>query len=209
MPSFTTLYRAIVMIAAGVIVVKGWQLYGPTTEQVKSFGVRAIEMAQIAWDKLQPTDSKPADAAADPRLATEPPATVVPASAVEPAPLFSASGGTVEGVVAASDSEIEATESPAAATESMNSLPAGVENRLPALYARLEELGVSEPQLGPWGSSGHMYRFCCRAAVGETPGFSRHFESVAEEPLAAVEQVVAKVETWRATQREPVLGELR
>ena len=36
------------MVATGVIVVKGWQLYGPSTEQVKTFAVaQAMEKAQI------------------------------------------------------------------------------------------------------------------------------------------------------------------
>jgi hypothetical protein len=47
-----------------------------------------------------------------------------------------------------------------------------------------------------------MYRFCCRASWAGTPAFTRHFEAVAAEPLAAVEQVVAKVEDWRAAQSD-------
>ena len=33
MPSFTTIYRAAVMLAVGAIVFKGWQMYGPPAEQ--------------------------------------------------------------------------------------------------------------------------------------------------------------------------------
>jgi hypothetical protein len=184
MPSFTTIYRAIVMVAAGVIVVKGWQLYGPTTDEVKSFGIRAVELAHVAWNKLQPSDVDPVAASDDPRLAAAPRAAVIPASVVEPAPLFSASSG---------DDETDAPIKDATSAETAD--------RLPALYSRLEELGASDPQLAAWGSSGQMYRFYCRAALGDSPSFARHFEAVAPEPIAAVEQVVAKVEAWRAERR--------
>jgi hypothetical protein len=64
----------------------------------------------------------------------------------------------------------------------------------------LAELGAVDPQLGTWGSSGQMYRFCCRVALNEAPQVTRHFESIAAEPLAAVEAVVTKVEAWRTAQ---------
>ena len=195
MPSFTTIYRAIVMVAAGVIVVKGWQLYGPTTEQLKSAGVRTIELASAVWNQTQ--SAGPSNDAADPRLA----APVVPAAATapnnvnEPAPLLSPAAPTE----AAADQLVNATSAQADNRE--------IDDRLPPLYSRLKELGVSEPQLAAWGSSGEMYRFCCRAALADTPAFTRHFEAVASEPVGAVEQVVAKVEAWRAIQRDA--GDLR
>lgn len=193
MPSLTTIYRAIVMIVAGVIVVKGWQLYGPTAEQVKSFGVRAIEMAQVALSNEQPTEAEPT-ARNDPRLAAAPRTALATASVVEPAPLFSGLVGTDEGVATPL----------AAQVGNISLLPAGVADRLPPLYSRLEELGASDPQLRPWGSSGQMYRFCCRAALAGAPSVARHFEAVAAEPIAAVEQVVASVESWRVSHRDRV-----
>lgn len=188
MPSFTTIYRAFVMIAAGAIAVKGWQLYGPTTEQVKSFGVRAVEVAQTAWTNLQPNEPEPTAPPDDPRLAAASVAAPAPATVAEPAPLFVTAQDSLEPIAA----EV-ATEDPVPAS------PAGADG-LPLLYSRLEELGASDPQLGPWGSSGQLYRFCCRAALGDTPTFARHFEAVADEPVAAVKQVVAKVEAWRSVQ---------
>ena len=53
MPSFTTMFRAIVMVAVGAAAFKGWQLYGPSNEKVKAFVVRASEMAQSAWKDYQ------------------------------------------------------------------------------------------------------------------------------------------------------------
>ena len=67
---------------------------------------------------------------------------------------------------------------------------------------RLKELGGIEPQLVAWGSSGQLYRFRCQATLADTPSFTRHFEAVAAEPPAAVEQVVAKVEAWRTAEQD-------
>jgi hypothetical protein len=119
-------------------------------------------------------------------LAVAPVPASIPPSAVEPAPLFSAA--------------TEAAEPAGAEAADAASLSNAAADRLPQLYSRLESLGVSNPQLAPWGSSGQMYRFCCRAALVETPALARHFEAVAPEPVLAVEQVVAKVEAWRAIQ---------
>jgi hypothetical protein len=50
-----------------------------------------------------------------------------------------------------------------------------------------------------------MYRCQCRVALGDSPNVTRHFEAVAEKPAAAVEQVVAKVEAWRAMQGDELI----
>jgi hypothetical protein len=69
---------------------------------------------------------------------------------------------------------------------------------LTMLLTRLKELGGIEPALEPWGASGNLYRFCCRAALADNPQITRHFEAVAAEQRVAVENVVAKVQSWRA-----------
>jgi hypothetical protein len=118
--------------------------------------------------------------------------------------------------VAPTPSRFEATEFPAVAPIALNAAtstgPAANQleqvssagsidsRRMPLLLARLEQLGAVDPQLAAWGSSGNLYRFCCRAALAGSPSYARHFEAVAAEPLAAVEQVVSKVETWRTEQ---------
>jgi hypothetical protein len=150
-------------------------------------------MAQVAWSNVQPSAAEPSSSASidDPRLAAAPVTAPAPASVMEPAPLISP--------------KLDALVPAAVEVANADSLPAGVSDSLPPLYSRLEELGASDPELGTWGSTGQMYRFCCRAALADTPAFARHFEAVAAEPLAAVEQVVAKVEAWRAIQRGPGL----
>jgi hypothetical protein len=158
-----------------------------------------MEMASATWNDVQPKEADPT-ARHDPRRAASPVASPA-ASVVEPAPLFSATPSEVQGD-RASVSAVAAVPPAAADVADAASLPAGVADRLPPLFSRLEALGVTDPQLAPWGLSGQMYRFCCRASWAGTPAFTRHFEAVAAEPLSAVEQVVAKVEAWRNIQHD-------
>jgi hypothetical protein len=204
MSSLRTIFRALVMVAAGVIVVKGWQLHGPSSEKVKATAISAIEMAEAAWNNTQQPAASP-PVANDPRpqgalIASE------QAVSSETAPLFAVTNN------APAAPQLNAAEDPAVATTAPDAGPstttgdsatasAGWESgRMPELLARLEEIGGVNPQLGAWGTSGQLYRFSCRARLADSPSFSRHFEAVAEEPLAAVEQVVASVEAWRAEQ---------
>jgi hypothetical protein len=205
MPSFTTIYRAAVMLAVGAIVFKGWQLYGPSAEQVKSVAVSAVDMAQTAWKSYQ-SPTKDAHPAADSRggapafakgtqqpaadVAIVPPAlstqSLTPNPPVDVAPIGSASPATQSPIT-----PLGAT-SPAASTN---------DERVHALLSRLEQLGGADPKLASWGSSGHLFRCSCQAPLANSPAVTQHFESVASEPALAVEQVVAKVEAWRTAQR--------
>ena len=73
---------------------------------------------------------------------------------------------------------------------------------LPALCFAVDERWASAiSSLHPGARAGELYRFCCRAKLADTPFHTRHFEAVAAEPVAAVEQVVAKVEAWRTAER--------
>lgn len=69
MPSLTTLYRALVMLAVGAIVYYGWMHFGPSTEQVKSIAVQAVELAGRAWSEVRPAQGSP-NVVNDPRGAT-------------------------------------------------------------------------------------------------------------------------------------------
>jgi hypothetical protein len=73
---------------------------------------------------------------------------------------------------------------------------------MPELMSRLQKMGAADTNLSPWGSEGHLYRFSCRAPLVNAPAMTQHFESVATEPAAAVEQVIAKVEAWQVAQRD-------
>jgi hypothetical protein len=209
MPSLKTLYRAVVMVATGIIVFKGWQLYGPTSEQMKTGAARALELAQDALSQVrqasaqnEPTNVDPRSAS--PTFAATANATIPPAQlAVAPPPSGMINSATNSFAVP------PITTPPAATTEAPHllsqdqdppTMPAAETEKLPALMSRLEALGVADPKLAAWGSTGKLYRFCCRAKLGDTAAYTKHFESVADEPAAAVEQVVAKVEAWRLAQ---------
>jgi len=194
MPSLTTLYRAIVMIAVGVIGVKGWQLYGPSNEQVKSGALRIIELAQSSLSQPSRAGAEANRSSSDPRISTPPLLTP------------GASGGPdVPRVPPIAAPQMRATEPPQLLSDDTSPAPAAEADAMPALLSRLEELGAIDPKLASWGTSGNLYRFTCRAAWGDTPAYTRHFEAVAGEPRVAVEQVVTKVEAWQARRNEVAL----
>jgi hypothetical protein len=81
---------------------------------------------------------------------------------------------------------------------SQNVAPPDEQGRLRMLLDELAKLDVQNPELAPWGADGQHYRFCCRATLGNSPQWSRHFEAVAAEPAQAVEHVLAQVTSWRS-----------
>jgi hypothetical protein len=191
MSPLTTIYRTFVMVAAGIIIVKGWQLYGPPADRVREMAVRALAAAQEVLSKT----AVPTESAAN--LAPHPGSSEVTGLPINP----------INGVVApplAMTTDAKLSPAPPAETtgsEVRGDLPVtnqhATEARpLPELLTRLEELGVSQPQLVPWGSGG-LYRCSCRAGLNESPILTRHFEAVAAEPSVAVEQVAAKIRAWR------------
>jgi hypothetical protein len=184
---------------------------------VKTGTVNIIEMAESGWkgrsgDNDQTTGSKGSEAPAYSNTAqTSPaidPARPAAATLTQSAPTApSAAAGALSNsplpvtpaLITPTPAEKAPDASPPAAPSTLADGPA--QDRVPALLSHLEKLGAAEPKLAAWGDSGHLYRFSCRAALADSPSLTRHFESVAEEPAAAVEQVVAKVEAWRTAQR--------
>jgi hypothetical protein len=196
MPRFQTLYRFVVMAATLAIAVMLWKLFGPPAEKVKGVTLRAIEWAENAL-------REPAEPAAGPAAMPQVsplPAGKMPVLAPTPPPLapFVAGVTPVEGPQ-------EPTIPPAKPLPRVETPPEVSADPMAALLAHLDELGVDERQLMPWGASGQMVRFCCRAPWGDSPQFGRHFEAVAAEPLTAVRQVVADVDAWRNTQKRSLV----
>ncbi|MEX2315937.1 MAG: hypothetical protein WD669_02225 [Pirellulales bacterium] len=177
---FNTMYRVVVMAVTLAIVVMGWRLYGPPASQVKAIALRLVEQAENA---LRPTanHAEAAPTAQVQAITHEPIADKAPA----PGPLLAAAPVDQPGTGHLID---QPTEQPG-------------EERLKSLLAQLAELNVQEPQVDRWGTSGQLFRCTCRAAWGPSPQFGRHFESVAEAPEAAVEQVLDQVVAWRSAER--------
>ncbi len=225
MPSLTTLYRAVVMAAVVTIVYQGWTHFGPSTEQVKSIATQAVELAGRAWNETRSAAGHRTNTVIDPRGAAAQFAVPTPALTAEPKlppnmppatgapPLVSSPPGPTPNtpVQGAADPRIAAPPLPAAPVvvpknTNRDITPVaesakGEDARLQTLFSRLEQLGAHDPQLKPWGSSGQLYRFRCSAALVDSPELSRHFESVAAEPVAAVQEVVTAVDAWRTAQR--------
>jgi hypothetical protein len=199
MPSTQTFFRVLVMVGVGVVAVKGWHLYGPTNEQVKKTAVQAIEVVQGAIGSRQQST---ADTTPDPRMTpmandvTRSAATTAPAPAIAP-PLTPMSQAEAPKLL---PDRGAAPVTPVPAP--LANQPAGTADRLPELISRLQKLGAADTNLAPWGSDGHLYRFSCRAPLASAPAMTQHFESVADQPTTAVEQVLAKVEAWQVAQRD-------
>lgn len=68
--------------------------------------------------------------------------------------------------------------------------------RLQRIRERLEELGADYVIVETTDVSGR-YRFHCRMIVEDQSPFTRPFEAVSADPLAAGEQVLQDVESWR------------
>jgi hypothetical protein len=204
MPSLTTIYRAGVMIAVGAIAYKGWQLYGPPTEKVKSVATRAVDMAQTAWNNYRSSgkDVQPAPAprgSAPPLAQTlQPPATE---GAIVPPPLSTQTLTPSPPAGAIPSTSAPMTQAPITPLAQTPPATATEDDRVKTLMSRLQQLGGSDPKVAPWGSGGHLFRCCCQAPLANSSAVTQHFESVATEPALAVEQVVAKVEAWRTAQR--------
>jgi hypothetical protein len=204
MPSLTTIYRAGVMIAVAAIVYTGWQHYGLSGEKVKSAAARAVDMAQAAWKNLRPSD-KDANPAPDPpgaapafAQATQQPASNV---AIVPPALSKQSLTPSPPVGAPTIGSASSTQPPITPVGGAPSSVSSSEDRVHALLSRLEQLGGADVKLTPWGSSGRLFRCCCEAPLANSTAVTQHFESVAAERELAAEQVLAKVEAWRAAQR--------
>jgi hypothetical protein len=205
MPSFQTLFRATVMLGVGVVAVKGWQLYGPTNEQVKVSVAHGVEVIR---NTIQSHQHEYADSLPDPRTAPHASDPKQPIAAPAPAPLAlppAAPLAQAEAPKLLPDrvaAPVPVTPLPAASVSPTSPNASSANDRLPELMSRLQKLGAADTNLAPWGSDGHLYRFSCRAPLASAPAMTQHFESVADQPTAAVEQVLAKVEAWQVAQRD-------
>jgi len=204
MPSFTTVFRAAVMLAVGAIVFKAWQMYGPPAEQVKSVAARAVDMAQAAWKNFQAPD-KAAKPSAQPPVGAPPFAQTTQPSAgqvaISPPALSPQTLTPSPPAVAIPSTSAPATPAPITPLAEKAPATGANDDRVKTLMSRLEQLGGADPKVAPWGSSGHLFRCCCQAPLANSPAVMQHFESVAADPALAVEQVVAQVEASRTAQR--------
>jgi hypothetical protein len=93
---------------------------------------------------------------------------------------------------------------PAGAAEPEAAIDEATIARLQAIRSRLEEAGAEYVIVETTEGSGR-YRFHCRMLVDPRSRFTRSFEAISSDPLAAGEQVLREVEAWRMAAREKVL----
>jgi hypothetical protein len=210
MPSMQTMFRAVVMVVVGAIVVKGWTLYGPTNEQVKKTFAQGKELVNSFIDSHQ---QGAGSEMTDPRLASPRPAMANPGTAsvatapplAPPIPMAQTEAPKLlpENAIVPPMQAAPAPTSPAANASAFDKSTQATDStdRVSELISHLRQLGAADTNLTPWGG-GKMYRFSCRAPLASAPAMTQHFESVAAEPEKAVAEVVAKVEAWRVAQRD-------
>jgi hypothetical protein len=71
------------------------------------------------------------------------------------------------------------------------------------MQRRLQSLGVSYMRLEQPQPPDGPYRFECQAPLNGHSAYRRRFESEARDPLAAMENVVKQVESWRLGSASP------
>ena len=83
--------------------------------------------------------------------------------------------------------------------------PPGAAALLPAqadpftvMERKLREYGATYYLLETWGNSGELFRFHCKMSIGTNPHQTRHFEATDRNALRAMNQVLQRVEAWRA-----------
>jgi hypothetical protein len=212
MTTLQTCFRAVVMLATLGIVAKAWHLYGPSVEEMQSIGQRAVEVADELMSKYQHGGAPAPAVANDPRATLGPPVTAavpqLPVSRPQPILLATAETERQEyAQPAVAIAPVTATPPtpptrliPVTSEQVPASQPASGDARLEAASARLTQLGVQDYRVEPWGNGGRWYRCSCDAPWADAPLYNRHFEAVAADPAAAVEQVAAEVDAWQRTQ---------
>jgi hypothetical protein len=196
-----TMFRAVVMVIVGAVLVKGWMLYGPSNDQVKKTFAQGKELVNSFLESHEgPANNTPPD----PRLAAPSVTVENTASPFPAAPPFPASISQAEAPKLLPEGAVAPTiQAPAPGTSALVKPPQTTDStdRVSDLISHLRQLGAADTNLTPWGG-GTMYRFSCRAPLASAPNMTQHFESVAAEPEKAVADVLAKVEAWRVAQRE-------
>ncbi|MBN2217143.1 MAG: hypothetical protein JW719_07185 [Pirellulales bacterium] len=70
--------------------------------------------------------------------------------------------------------------------------------RFTLIQERLRDLGAVYYRLESWGSQQQLFRFQCEISVEGSPGLTRHFEAVENDPLLAMHKVLVEAEAWNS-----------
>lgn len=204
----STVFRLVVMVATAFACYKGWQIYGPSSTQLKEYASTALGKAQAALSESSASDAADGGAAAlpfaTPPLAAPAEATQAMSSSEAPQLVPLATATSANDLFDSADASVASAATSDTGTASGDGGKV-VDDPLARSLERLERLGGVEASVRTWGATGGFFLCSCQVKGAEPSAMARNFEAIANEPLAAVEQVAAKVEAWRAAQH----GELR
>ncbi len=71
------------------------------------------------------------------------------------------------------------------------------ETEMAVIQQQLKNAGATYYLLETWGLQQQAYRFYCRVAVNGNPDYVHCFEATTAEPLAAMREVLQRVQHWR------------
>jgi hypothetical protein len=67
-----------------------------------------------------------------------------------------------------------------------------------SIEQQLRAWGATYYLLEHWSNQGPLYRFHCRMSIDGLKHYNQHFEAVADDPEAAMQDVLQQVRAWRA-----------
>ncbi|MEM9658070.1 MAG: hypothetical protein AAF961_06890, partial [Planctomycetota bacterium] len=193
--AMSTWFRASVMLAALIGLPAAWFNYGPLPPSAQGALDRIANSTRDAFG-LSPRrdhDSQATSTSTD--VGSFAPLFRQGAARLEP-PLERATVGPRPPIedMAAKTGERAAPQRPAAGGRE-------ADVAIQRLLGRLRRLGVADYDLQQWGLGPSLYRFECAMPLAGNPEHTQHFEAVASDPLASVEQVMAEVSSWSLARR--------
>lgn len=181
----TTWIRAMIMMSALVAAPAAWVYYGPLPAGAQQAVDRVVALAK----------TRLGSAAAEQR-GSEP--------SSSPAPLFVDEGAArSEGrVVAPVSSPSRAVQQRPEGAPPLADDPYGVA----PLLAELRRQGAAEYALEAWGARGELFRFHCAMPLAGRASQTQHFEAIAADPRAAVQEVCSETSSWRMARAASFAG---
>ena len=169
--------RAFIMLAVLVAAPAAWIYYGPLpAEAQEALATLAAEgKRMIGWDVQ-------GEAAV--------------ATSWRPAPQSHASAASRADVPQA------AAQLGSAPTVDVSEQRPPMADQVEPLLAELRHRGVSEYALEHWGSSGEHFRFYCLMPLAGNRNQTRQFEAIANDPQAAIREVLAEASAWQLARSE-------
>lgn len=184
--------RALVMLVTLVGLPAAWVYFGPLPPGPQRVIDRFMDVARNALGLEQNAGAcEQRNLGVAPRFQEE-----VPIDKQDEAPSFE--GNTdVSGDSQISLVSAALPQKPAAATRIVESAHAHLAEELEPHLSLLRSLEAVDYKLEQWGATGKQYRFSCSIPLGTNDAFTRHFDAISTDPVAAVREVVGEITSWQ------------